>query len=277
MDNKQGRFEGSGSLQLFYQRWCEEGMPKAILAIVHGLGEYSGRYMNVVQHLAPKGYAVYGFDHRGHGQSPGNYCHVTSWDEYRGDVRAFLQLIRTLEPGRPVFLYGHSMGALIVLDFVLREPGGLRGAILSSPPIEPVGVAKPLLIAIARLLTRLYPSFRMKLGIDPAAISRDPAVVQAYRDDPLVRDQVSVRWGTEALDTTLWVKEQAALVKLPMLIVHGTADRMHSPAGSERFYQAIDFPDKELLLYPGSYHEVHNDLDHAIMVRDLEQWMDKHV
>jgi alpha-beta hydrolase superfamily lysophospholipase len=276
MEHNQGTFEGAGGMQLFYQRWCPQGEPKAVLAIVHGLGEHSGRYMNVVQYLVPRGYAVYGFDHRGHGRSPGRGCHIISWEEFRRDVKAFLETVQSLEPSRPVFLYGHSMGSLIVIDYVIRHPQGLQGAIFSGAPIEPIGVAGPAKKMLARLLSRFWPGFTFTVDMDSEAMSRDPAAVQAYNDDPLNHKLGSARWGTEALETLGWVTEHARDVRLPVLMVHGGGDRINTASGSQKFFDAIDYPDKELIIYPGSYHEVHNDLDHALMARDLERWLEEH-
>ena len=127
MKHSEGKFKGAGSLELYYQCWQPDGQPRAVVVIVHGIGEHSGRYMNVVNQLVPHGYAVYSFDNRGHGRSPGQRGYLNAWAEFREDVRAFLKKVREQEPGRSVFLMGHSLGSLIVGDYVLRDPSGLKG------------------------------------------------------------------------------------------------------------------------------------------------------
>lgn len=276
MEHREGTFEGAGGLELYYQTWRAEKKSLAVLAIIHGFGEHSGRYTNVVNHLIPKGYAVFGFDLRGHGRSPGQRGHINSWDEYREDVRAFLQMTSQREPNQPVFMLGHSMGALIALDYVLRDSAGLRGAIISGAPLEPVGVAKPFLVMLARALSRVWPRFSLPLGLDAKGISRDPDVVKAYEADPLVHGKTTVRWGTEILQTIEWAKAHAAEVNIPILLIHGGSDPLNSPDGTRNFFEKVISPDKEMKVYPGSYHEAHNDLGYGQVMNDIAQWLERH-
>ena len=277
MEHREGVFQGIGGLELYWQSWRPENAPRAILAIVHGFGEHSGRYMNVVGQFILQGYAVYGFDHRGHGRSPGQRGHINSWGEYRGDVKNFLRLISDQVPDRPVFMWGHSMGALIALEFFLHDPAGLRGAIISGAPLDPVGVAKPLLVLIARILSRVWPRFSLPLGLDTKALSRDSEVVKAYESDLLIHGKTTVRWGTEILQTIEWVKAHAAEVRIPIMLIHGGADPLNSPNGIQTFFDKITLVDKALKIYPGSYHEVHNDLDQNVVMKDVTQWLERHI
>ena len=276
MEHREGTFQGAGGIELYCQSWRGGEETRAILAIVHGFGEHSGRYANVVNHLTPQGYAVYGFDLRGHGRSPGQRGHINSWDEYREDARAFLQMASQREPNQPVFMLGHSMGALIALDFLLHDPAGLRGAIISGAPLEPVGVAKPILVILARVLSRVWPRFSLPLGLDPKGISRDTEVVKAYQADPMVHGKTTVRWGTEILQTIEWVKAHAAAVSIPIILIHGGSDPLNSPDGTRNFFQKVTFPDKEMKIYPESYHEAHNDLDYGLVIKDMVQWLEGH-
>lgn len=276
MNHNEGTFQGFGGLQLYYQCWRPDGKPRAVLAIVHGFGEHSGRYMNVVHHLVPKGYAVYAFDHRGHGRSPGPRGHINSWEEFREDMRAFLQMVAAQEPGRPLFLMGHSMGGLIVLEYALHYPEGLKGVIASGPVLAQVGVS-PLLLLLARLFSRIWPRLAMNTGLDATAISRDPEVVAAYQADPLVHSIASARLGTEMARATAWTHEHAAEWKLPLLILHGGADRLAPPEGSRRFFENVPIADKERYEYEGGYHEPHNDVNRAQVLADLEHWLERHL
>jgi len=275
--HNEGIFRGAGGTQLYWQCWRPEGAVQAALAIVHGLGEHSGRYTNVVDSLLPHGYAVYGFDHRGHGRSRGQRGHINSWTEYREDVRAFLRWIAARETGRAIFLMGHSMGALVVLDCLLHQQEGIRGAIISAPALEPAGVAKPYLVFLSRLLSRACPRFPLRLALDISALSRDAAVVRAYVEDPLVHGRFTARWGTESLAAVAWVKARAADVRVPILFVHGEADRLNVPAGSRDFFNGIRIADKTLHVYPEMFHELHNDMGYDLVMSDLEQWLTRHL
>jgi len=277
MQYSSGTFEGQGGCSLYYQAWRPGGSPRAALAILHGVGEHSGRYFNLVDCLVPHGFTIIGFDLRGHGQSGGARGHIDRWSDYRLDTGRFVELVRQLQPGIPVFLYGHSLGSLIVLEYLLHTGDGLTGAVLSGLPIEPAGVAKPSLILLAKTLSRIWPTFPIKLGLDANHLSRDPQVVKAYQEDPLVHGTATARWGTESLNTLAWVKPRTAEVHLPVLIVHGGDDPMNLPSGARSFFEGIRFPDKAIKIYPGSLHEPHNDLGHEQVAADLEQWIAAHL
>ncbi len=139
MNHREGTFRGHGGLELYYQCWRPEGTPLAVLVLIHGFGEHSGRYMNVVNHLVPRGYAIWSFDHRGHGRSPGRRGFVRTWDEFREDIRLFLEMVRQQEGGLPVFLMGHSMGGLMVLEYALHHPGRPAGRHRLRPGPGPGG------------------------------------------------------------------------------------------------------------------------------------------
>ncbi len=276
MQHDEGKFTGFGGIELHYQRWRPDGAPRAVVAIVHGHGEHSGRYMNVVNCLVPDGFTVYGFDLRGHGRSPGQRGFINSFGEFREDVKAYLQFVAQQEPGRPLFLYGHSLGGLIVLDYVEHYPQGLKGVIASGPAVGKLGIS-PVLQMIARVLSTIKPNFSLKTGLEVAALSRDTGAVQAYTSDPLVHDLGTARLGTEVAATAAYVNGHAADIKLPLLLVHGGADRICLPEGVRAFYDKVTFADKKRIEYPGGYHEPHNDVEHAKVVKDVEQWIVAHL
>jgi len=276
MQHSEFHFEGMNSLSLYAQRWLPEVSPRAVVVIVHGIGDHSGRYMNIVNHLVSNEYGVYGYDLRGHGNSPGQRGHIDSWMEYRIDLLNFINVIRAQRSSPVIFLMGHSMGALIALDFIIRENEQIAGAIISGAPIEPVGVAKPFKVALARILSRIYPGFQIDLGLDIDAISRKPSVVQSYKDDPLVHGKISARWGTEVLSALESVKMSSESIATPLLMIHGEADRLNSAEGAKKFFDRIQTRDKEFISYPGSYHELHNDQDSEVMLNDLLGWINRH-
>lgn len=273
MTHTEWNFAGDGGLVLYAQSWQPEGPPRAVVAIVHGIGEHSGRYGSFVDHLAGCGIAVCGFDHRGHGKSPGRRGHIDSWSQYREDVRAFLRHCRERIPDCPVFLYGHSMGALVVLDYVIAHEEALHGLMVSGVPLQPAGVAKRHLVAIARILSRVLPSFSISLGLDARGISRDQATLEAYRKDPLVHPRASMRWGTEILATIDRVRARTGEIRLPILILHGEADPINSVEGSRELYDGVRSTDKHLRIFPDTLHEPHNDLDRASVSAAVERWI----
>lgn len=277
MQRKEGNFQASDGLTLFYQRWRPTSPAKAVVLVAHGFGEHSERYANLFNHLVPQGFAIYALDHRGHGRSPGQRGHISNWLEYRNDLALFRHFVEILEPRLPQFLYGHSMGSLIVLDYLTQQPSGLRGAIISGALIEPGESAKPLLVAIARLLSQYWPNFSLNLGLDTKALSRDSTVVQAYVADPLVHGKASARWGTEVLHTIQSVKAQAKNIRTPLLILHGEADAINRVEGARWLFKEVAFTDKELRIYPGGFHEPHNDLDKTQVLQDVEEWLERHI
>jgi alpha-beta hydrolase superfamily lysophospholipase len=277
MQHNETSFEGADGISLYSQYWLPENPPRAVVALVHGIGEHSGRYMNVVDHIVSNQFGVFGYDLRGHGNSPGQRGHIDSWVEYRIDLLNFFKMIRAQQLGCPIFLMGHSMGALIALDFILSENEEIAGAIICGAPIDPVGLDKPYLVALARVLSRIYPRFSIDLGLDQDALSRIPSIVRSYNEDPRVHGKVSARWGTESLSVVESVKMQAEYINIPILMIHGEADRINSAEGARKFFDQIRFHDKEFICYPACYHELHNDLDYEKMLSDLLDWIIRHI
>ena len=277
MNHSRGSFRGIDGESLFFQSWRPQGPLRASVGIVHGWGEHSDRYQNVVGPLIESRYAVYGFDQRGHGLSPGKRGHINVWEEYREDLRLFLTLIMEQQPGQPVFLLGHSLGALIALDYLLHYPGELRGAILSGSPLRPASVAKPHLVLLSRILSRVWPSFSVDMRLDATELSRDGDAVQKSRDDPLMHGRASARWGTEVLLAISRVKSNASGLVDAVLFLHGEADRVNLAEGARTTFQAISASDKTMRIYPGMYHELHNDIGHEQVMEDIKDWLEGRV
>lgn len=251
---------------------------RAILIIVHGVTEHTGRYANIVSPLIAAQLGVCGFDLRGHGKSLGRRGHVDSWKDYIADLELFVRTIRASFPGVPIFLFGHSLGSLIVLAYVIEQPSAAKGVILCGAAIDPVGVARPLIVALARTFSVIWPTFPVSLKTKArGALSRDPQVEADFLADPLRLGQVTARWGTEALALVASVKRRANLVKLPLLVIHGGADPLNSVTGARDFFNQVRFPDKQMIVYEGSYHEPHNDLEHERVVSDLRLWIEGHM
>jgi alpha-beta hydrolase superfamily lysophospholipase len=279
MQHLEGTFPGVDGIQLFYQCWRPAAVPpRAALVSLHGNGAHSDHEAVVAEYLVPRGYAYYGMDLRGHGRSQGRRGHIRSWQDYRDDLAAFLALVAAREPGRPRFLLGVSMGALIALDYVLCAPGGpdLSGVVAQAPPIGRVG-ASPLRIALARALSRIWPTLTLDTKTDPAAVSRDAAFVEEVRSDPRWFSDVTVRLVSEALDARARVHARAAMLRVPVLILHGAADRVALPDGSRRLRAAAREGVVELREYEGGYHNLFHDTATPTVLADLDAWLSRHV
>ena len=276
MKHEEGYFEGTGGLQLFRQSWFPEGDIRAALAVVHGFGEHSGRYGNLVGVAVPKGYVVHAFDLRGHGRSPGPRGYINSFADFREDVGRFLAWVQSQHPALPLFLLGHSMGGLIVLEYVLHDADGLAGVVASGPLLGQAGIS-PLLFWMSRLLSGVLPRLTLNTSLDATTISRDPAVVEAYVGDPLVHSLGTPRLSTELTKAYTWVQAHAGDLDLPCLIVQGGADQLVPPESVRQFYEHIRCADKTLHIYPGYYHEVFNDIGKEQPLSDVMAWLEEHI
>jgi alpha-beta hydrolase superfamily lysophospholipase len=272
-------FPAFGGLNLYYQCWRPPGEVRAVLALVHGLGGHSGVFTHVVEHFLPQDYAIYALDCRGSGRSPGQRGYIQAWQEYREDIQAWIQRIRQDYPQEPLFLLGHSLGGVIVLDYVLRSPEAaatLKGLIVWAPVVGKVGVP-PLRMALGRLLSWLWPRFSLKTGLSRTSGSRDPAVVLASEQDPLRHCRGTARLVTEWSQTTAWLHQQADQLPLPFLLLQGTEDSVALLSESRQFYQRVSGPDKELCEYLGTYHELFDDFGYEDVLRDLQNWLERHL
>jgi len=274
MEHSESTFEGYQGLPLYYQKW-QADEPKAVLVIVHGFGEHSGRYKNVVNKVIQQSFVVYSFDHRGHGKSPGKRGHITQWNEFLEDVKNFLKLVGDEQKDLPLFLMGHSMGGLIVLNYAISNPQGLKGVIASGPLLAQPGIS-PVLLLLSKIMSKIWPGFSIDTKLDVNLISRDPEVIKAYQEDPLVHSMASARFGTEITAATDWTLAHANKFNLPLLILHGQADQLVPEHGSATFFGNAATKDKERQLYPNGRHESHNDIDRETVLNDLQNWLQKH-
>ncbi|HJX88765.1 MAG TPA: alpha/beta fold hydrolase, partial [Gemmatimonadales bacterium] len=194
------------------------------------------------------------------------------WEEFREDLHALVALVRSEEPGLPLFLLGNSLGGLIVLDYALTYPDGLRGVIAAAPPLGRLSVPA-LLLALGRVMSRVWPRFSVRTGMDLSGLARDPAVRETVLADPLFHRRGTARLSTEVVATIARVQAEAPRFPVPVLILHGSADRMVAPEGSRDFIARVGLPDRELREYPDGYHALFADLDRARVLNDLERWI----
>ena len=273
MEHREDTFKGVRNADIYYQAWLPDGEVKAVILLVHGIGEHSGRYTNHVNYFVPRGYAIYALDHLGHGKSEGEREVIERFSDYTDTLGIFSGMVREWQPGKPIFILGHSMGGLITSTYLLDHQDEFQGAILSAPAIKPGGDISGATIAVGKIISRILPKMGV-LALDDSGISRDPAVVQAYRADPLVfQGKTPARLGAEMLGAMQRVTDAASTITLPILILQGTGDMLVNPTGAQILYDKVGSADKTLKLYDGLYHELHNEPERDVMFADVEAWL----
>ncbi|KVE44313.1 alpha/beta hydrolase [Burkholderia sp. BDU5] len=276
------RLRTGDGLELSSYRWpaaASFAVPRATVALVHGLAEHAGRYQALAERLTAAGIEVVAADLRGHGHSPGARAWVERFDQYLQDADALVS--SAARDDTPLFLMGHSMGgavaALYMIERGAARRSGLAGLILSSPALAPGRDVPKWMLAMSRFISRAWPRFPA-IKIDAALLSRDPAVVAANRADPLVHHgSVPARTGAEILDAMQRIERGRAALRVPVLVYHGTADKLTEPDGSRDFGAHVGSPDRTLTLYEGCYHETMNDLERERVIGALIEWILAHV
>jgi alpha-beta hydrolase superfamily lysophospholipase len=264
-------YEGAGGARLYCRSWPVPDA-RATLVALHGLGDHSGLYPMIGETLAAQGIAVLTPDLRGNGRSPGLRGYIDTWSDLREDLGRLVERTGAEAPARPLFLLGMSLGGLVVLDYALQRPAGLRGVIAMSPPLGTLGVPAPLM-ALGRVLSRVWPRFSLETGMDLSGLARDPAVVERVLADPLFHRRGTARLSTEVTRTIARIQAEADRFAVPLLVQHGGADRMVPSDGSRRFVARVRHPDRRLIEYPGAYHALLADLDGKRVLADLAGWM----
>ena len=273
MERTEGTFKGDKGLNLFYQCWLPNTNPKAVLLIVPGLAEHSGRYTNVVNYFVPRAYAVCGLDTQGHGKSDGLRCYINRFSDYIDDIKIFFDIVHQRYSDRKIFMVGHSMGATIALAYAVQHQRDLAGLIISGVGLKPGSSISPVLKRVVRLISFLFPKMGVTV-LDATAISQDKAVVDAYIHDPLVhRGKITARLGAELLKTIDRLPSQIPMINLPIIIMQGTEDLLCNPEGSPMVYDLVGSRDKTLKLYEGFHHEIFNEPGHLQVMADLEAWL----
>ena len=274
MRHKEETLIGFEGRKLFFQSWKPEGTPKATIAIVHGGLEHSGHYKYLVDSFLEKGFALAGLDLRGHGRSEGKRGHVMDWNEIREDIGFYLSKLEKEFPGKPLFLFGHSMGGAIALDYSLRRSPALSGVVLSGAAIS-TAIYSSVLIYASRVVSAFFPSLTVNLNFDFSILSRDPSVEEEYVNDPLVLSTNSLRFATEYLKTVAWVRDHPSDWKLPLLMLYGSEESFVSLEDINKFFGDVSCEEKELIIYEGGFHQPHNDLQREQVFSDIEMWIDK--
>jgi acylglycerol lipase len=267
-------WETRDHLRLYAQSWQPETEPKALVCLIHGLGEHSGRYEHVAARLTGAGYVLAAFDLRGHGKSQGQRGHAPDFQILIEDIGHFLREGAKRYPDLPSFLYGHSLGGNLVLEYALRQRPRLAGLIATGPAFRTAFKPPALKIAIGKIMVRLWPNVSMSNEIDVQTLSRNPDVVRAYVNDPLVHDRLTPRLGIGMLQEGEWLLHHASELSVPLLLMHGAADRLTSPQASSEFAaRAGEWC--TLKIWEGLYHEIHNETEQEAVLSYLVDWLDE--
>lgn len=272
---EEGAIGAADGRRVFHRRWLPEATPRGAVVIIHGYAEHSGRYDWTGEQLAAAGYATYALDLTGHGQTGGEQALVRSMNEFLGDVRLYTSLVRGWAAGLPLFVLGHSMGGAITTLHLAVDKPELSGAILSGAVLAGKNRGRGLRERLVRIVGRVLP--RLRIGkLDSSTISRDPAVVQAYDDDPLVyRGRMKAGLVAAMIRGIQRADDDAPGIATPMLILHGSEDLLTSPAGSERLYERIASADRTIKLYDGLYHEILNEPERDQVIADIIAWLNE--
>ncbi len=259
-------------LSIYAQGWEPETTPKAIVCLVHGLGEHSGRYSHVAEHLTGAGFVVLTFDLPGHGQSGGTRGHIPSNDLILDQVEHLLIEAKRRYPDLPRFLYGHSLGGIIVLHYTLKRQPDLAGVIATSSGLRTSLEAQTLKVSAAKILASIMPAYCLPTGLKAEDISHDSEVVQKYLNDPLVHDQASFAMAKNTFSAIQWTFEHADEFKPPLLLMHGSEDRIAFARGSEEFAKLVNC-DCTLKIWDGLYHETHNEPEKEQVLDYATSWL----
>ncbi len=273
MNHTERAFDGVGGVRIVYDVWMPDAPPKAVVVLAHGLGEHARRYDHVAQRFGEAGLVTYALDHRGHGRSGGKRMVVRDISEYTADFDTLVAIATRAHPGLKCIVLGHSMGGGIVFAYGVERPDNYDMMVLSAPAVAAQELVHPVVAFAAKILGVVAPGLPVQ-ELELSAISRDPAVVEAYNNDPLVyHGRVPAGLGRALLQVGETMPRRAPSLSAPLLVVHGSADRLIPVDGSQRLVGCVGSTDVELKIYPGLYHEVFNEPERAQVLDDVVSWI----
>ncbi|HEX2907737.1 MAG TPA: alpha/beta hydrolase [Phototrophicaceae bacterium] len=269
-------FKTADGFNIHTEAWLPESDPKAIVLFSHGIAEHMGRYPHVAAYLVEHGYAFYGLDHRGHGQSDGQRAYFDRFEAVVDDLKTYFDCVRTAHPGKKIFLYGHSLGSLIALVITLRYQEHLAGLMVTGVPLMVETGQPQLLVAIGAFLDGIAPQLPLT-KLESKGLSHDPKIAHAYDTDPLVcRGSVRVHMANHIVQQSRQVRARVGEFRLPLLILHGGDDPICPLPGGVFLNQGASSTDKTFKIYPGLYHEIHNELEKETVLADIVGWLEQH-
>ncbi|MEH7436961.1 lysophospholipase [Neobacillus drentensis] len=273
---KEGKFKGVNGVELFYQvLYPKATAPKAAVILVHGHGDHSGGLQNLSTSLVNQDYLVYAFDLRGHGKSTGKRGFIKEWAEYRNDLHEFRKLVVAEVPELPLFIVGHSIGGVIVLDYTLDYGEGLAGMVAISPAISyEVTPSERILIT---LMGKLKPDYSIVKTGNPQILTKDPKELDRLVADELRHDVVTPGLGRGLMRTVARLANEAKSIKLPILLQFGLEDELTPPSKLHQFFDTVSSSNKQKFEYPHMRHRPFDDLDREHFFEDMNHWLDEQV
>lgn len=276
--HREARFTGAEKTSLFEQSWVPaNGKSKAIVIVVHGLKDHSDRYADFARKLNQNGFSVYAYDHRGHGDSEGRRVWVDSFDQYLADLETFYDEVKKNETGKPIYIFGHSMGGAITTLFALKNTRPVAGVILSAPALKVGEDINGFLIGTTKVLGSIFPTMAV-LQLNDESFSRDPKVVEDVKTDPLVyHGKGPARTAKELLKAIATIQEQLPQMNTPFITLHGDKDVLTNPEGSKELFQKAKTADKMIKIYPGLFHDLLHEPEKEQVANDIVAWLNSHV
>ncbi len=274
MQQNEFRWNSADGISFYGKEWRPENTT-AVICLVHGLGEHCNRYNHVAERFGQAGYAMLSFDLRGHGRSGGQRGHIPSLEAAMEDIHFLWEEAGRRFAGKSRFLYGHSLGGLLAFNYLITRQPAAAGAVITAPGLKTALHEKKFKVWLVNTLGGILPTAAIKTELDANTLARDQAVVQAYRADPLVHDDTSLGMGKCLLNAIKQIDGRASEIRLPILLAHGANDRLAYPEGSEM--AAKKLPNCTLKLWPGLFHEIHNEPEQAEVLGYTQQWMDQHL
>ena len=275
MKNNTLEWSTSDGIKIFGKYWPVD-QPKAVLHIVHGMGEHIQRYEAVAAFYNQAGLAVIGNDHRGHGLSEGKRGHIPNFSALLDEVEHLLELGHKLFPGAPQFLFGQSLGGNVVLNYILRRKPNITGVIASSPWIQLAFKPDAISVMAGKLLKSIYPTFTQPTKLNAMHLSTDPEVGRIYQADPLVHDRITAGMGTEMLDAADYLQHYSGHFPIPLLLMHGSDDQIVSYDAAHQFTERVT-GEVTFVSWEGLYHELHNEIRREEVLNTSLQWITDHL
>lgn len=274
MTTKEFNWKVADGTNIYAKSWIVEN-PKGIICMVHGLGEHINRYAGVAAYFNAKGFVFIGNDHYGHGKSEGSRGHTPSYESLLSETDTLITRAKADFPDLPVYLYGHSMGGNIILNYLFKKEPKIAGVIATGPAIVIPNPPSAALLAIGKLMRRIYPKFTQPNGLKLEYLSTDQAVIDAYQADELVHDKVTSVLGLALIEQGLWLLEDNRKTDIPLLLMHGADDEITSPEGTTELSKITE-GDVTLKLWKGMVHEIHNEPNQKSVFDFIMNWIENH-
>lgn len=273
---KEFHWQSAQNVRIYAAEWPVD-KARAVVGLIHGLGEHCRRYDHWGRLFQNEGIAMVAYDRQGYGRSEGRKGHSNNWDYYLDTIGRLAIECETRYPDRPVYLYGHSLGGGLLLQYLLKRHPNINGAIISAPYIRLAFPAPAAKVMMGKMMRKVWPSLTLPTGLNLNHLSRSPEIGPAYAADPYTHSYLSAKTGIDMLETADWLDNYNNKIDLPLLIMHGTDDQITSPQGSRDFFDRISGDDIHYKSWDGLYHELHNEPERQAVFNDVLSWLNTRI